>query len=328
MQRLGYLVVLMALSSSAQAGDTLSFVIGGHRVNIDAPRNCRSASCVSVSIPGIYQTRGKRDRNDDTGVAPAPVAAPVITAVKPAAAPVACAPPAPRPPLSPTLAATTTQVAAPPLPRPEPVKTASTDAPPVETPPVASPPIEKNLVEKSPVEQLPVEKPLVETPPVAAKPVTDAAPVVTKVSRRIEPEPDSPLGDWQTEGKTGTVRIEQCGKALCGYVLNLASKEDVQENVQENAQENVQPNLKGDAVLINMKPKSDRKSDTVWSGNIYSRASGNTYDATMTLKKTNTLRVEACALGRFFCSGNDWTRIAPPPQKLITSRQVTTAPRS
>ena len=324
MQRLGYLVVLMALSSSAQAGDPLSFVIGGHRVNIDAPRNCRSASCVSVSIPGIYQTRGKRDRNDDTGVAPAPAAAPVVTPVKPAAAPVACAPPAPRPPLSPTLAATTTQVVAPPPPRPEPVKTASTDAPSVETTPVVNPPIEKNWVEKSPVEKLLVEKPLVETPPVAAKPVTDAAPVVTKVSQRIEPEPDSPLGDWQTEGKTGTVRIEQCGKALCGYVLNLASKEDVQENVQEN----VQPNLKGDAVLINMKPKSDRKSDTVWSGNIYSRASGNTYYATMTLKKTNTLRVEACALGRFFCSGNDWTRIATPPQKLITSRQVTTEPRS
>src|SRR4029077_425937 len=103
MQRLGYLVVLMALSSSAQAGDTLSFVIGGHRVNIDAPRNCRSASCVSLSLAGIYQTQRKRDREDDTGVAPAPApaaaptqAAPVVTSVKPATTSV-CAPPAPRP---------------------------------------------------------------------------------------------------------------------------------------------------------------------------------------------------------------------------------------
>jgi hypothetical protein len=48
----------------------------------------------------------------------------------------------------------------------------------------------------------------------------------------------------------------------------------------------------------------------------------------MTMTGTNTLRVEACALGRFFCSGNNWTRIATPPEKLITSRQVTTAPRS
>jgi uncharacterized protein (DUF2147 family) len=326
MKRLGYLVVLMALSSSAHAGDTLSFVIGGHRVTIDAPRNCRSASCVSVSIPGIYQTRRKRDRDDDTAVAPAPVpakppvaapaptqAAPVVTSAK-AAAPVVCAPPAqPRSPLSPTLAATTTQtVPAPPL-RPEPVKTASTETLPVEKAPVANPPIETPPIETPPVETAPVE-----TAPVAAKPATDAPPVVAKVSQQTESEPDTPLGDWQTEGKTGTVRIEQCGKALCGYVLNLKS----------SVEENVEANVKGDAVLINMKPKSDLTSEVVWSGNIYSRASGNTYYATMTLKGTNTLRVEACALGRFFCSGNDWTRIATPPEKLITSRQVTTAPRS
>ena len=328
MKRLGYLVVLMVLSSSAQAGDTLSFVIGGHRVNIDAPRNCRSASCVSVSIPGIYQTRGKRDRDDDTGVAPAPakqpVAAPVVTSDKPAAAPVVCAPPSPRPPVSPTVAASTAQAVAPPPLRPEPVKTASTDAPPVEKTPVANSPIETTPIEKPGVEKFPVEKLSVETPPVAAQPAIEAAPVVAKISQRIESDPDSPLGDWQTEGKTGSVRIEQCGKALCGYVLNLASNVREDENVQEDTHAAV----KGDAVLINMKPKSDLKSEAVWSGNIYSRASGNTYYATMTMTGTNTLRVEACALGRFFCSGNDWTRIATPPEKLITSRQVTTQPRS
>jgi len=329
MKRLGYLVMLMALSSSAQAGNMFSFVVGGHRVNIHAARNCRFASCVSLSIPGFYQTHRQRDRDDDTGVAPAPApakqpapvaaptqAAPVVTSVKPAATPV-CAPPAPQPQstLSPMLAATTGQPTPVPPPRPEPIKTASSDTP---------------LAEKMPVVDLPIEKPPVEAPPLAAKPATDAAPVVTKISQRIESDPDSPLGDWQTAGKTGTVRIEQCGKALCGYVLDLPSnvQEDIGENVQENVQENLQENLrasvKGDAVLINMKPKSD----TVWSGNIYSRASGNTYHAMMTMKGTNTLRVEACAIGRFFCSGNDWTRIATAWQKLIISRQGTTEPRS
>ncbi len=222
----------MALSSSAHAGDAISFVIGGHRINIDAPRNCRSASCVSVSIPGIYQTRRKRDRDDDTAVAPAPVPAPVVTSVKPAAAPVICAPPAaPRPPVSPTLAATTTQTVPAPPPRPEPVKTASTETPPVEQSPVANPPIEK-----PPVEKPAVETPPVETAPVAAKPATDAPPVVAKVSQQAESEPDTPLGDWQTEGKTGTVRIEQCGKALCGYILNPASSVQENENVEANVQ--------------------------------------------------------------------------------------------
>ena len=191
MKRLGYLVMLMVLSSSAQAGNTFSFVVGGHRVNIDAPRNCRFASCVSLSIPGIYQAHRKRDRDDDTGVAPTPAkqpapvvaptqVAPVVTSVKPAATPV-CAPPAPQPrsPVSPTLAATTTQPAPAPPPRPEPDKTASRDSPPDEKTPVVDLPIEKPLVEQPPVE----------TPPLAAKPATDAAPVVTKVSQPIESDP-------------------------------------------------------------------------------------------------------------------------------------------
>ena len=65
MKRFLYLVVLMALSSSAQAGNSLSFVVAGHRIAIEAPRDCNSPSCVSVSIPGIYETGGGQDRDDD-----------------------------------------------------------------------------------------------------------------------------------------------------------------------------------------------------------------------------------------------------------------------
>ena len=36
-----YLVVLMALGSSAQAGNSLSFVIGGHRIQLEASQDCR-----------------------------------------------------------------------------------------------------------------------------------------------------------------------------------------------------------------------------------------------------------------------------------------------
>ena len=62
--RFFYFVVLMLLSSSAQAGNSFSLVVGGHRIRIDAPRSCRSPSCVSVSIPGIYQTHRARERDD------------------------------------------------------------------------------------------------------------------------------------------------------------------------------------------------------------------------------------------------------------------------
>ena len=75
MKRFFYLVVLMALSSSAQAGNSFSFVVAGHRITIEAPGDCNSPSCVSVSIPGIYPSRGERDRydeNDEASDAAAP----------------------------------------------------------------------------------------------------------------------------------------------------------------------------------------------------------------------------------------------------------------
>ena len=115
---------------------------------------------------------------------------------------------------------------------------------------------------------------------------------------------ETPLGDWLTEGK-GSVRIERCGRALCGHVLNPSSSDS------------------GEMVLINMKPKAA----ALWSGKIYSRDSENTYYATIAMSGPDSLWVKACALGRFFCSGNLWSRTGKP-EKLVNSRPSSPEPRS
>src|SRR5260370_21233901 len=64
MRRFWFLAVLMVLSPPAYA-DSFSFSIGGHRIHIESSRHCRSTSCASASISGIYQSRRDRDRYDD-----------------------------------------------------------------------------------------------------------------------------------------------------------------------------------------------------------------------------------------------------------------------
>ena len=54
------------------------------------------------------------------------------------------------------------------------------------------------------------------------------------------------------------MRIAECGRALCGYVIGSS-------------------NEKGEAILINMKPKTDSQ----WTGSVYSQDSGDTYYGTM-----------------------------------------------
>src|SRR5262245_13083321 len=288
MKRLCVLVVLMLAGSSAQAG-TISFSVAGHRIRIEAPRGCSSSSCASISIPGVYESRKKRDddtRNAATSPPPAPAApaqvapppvpapAPVQQTAPVAPKPVIASVPAPAPLAVYKPAAVTTQEVAAPLPPVPHVQPAATITQPCTAPPA--------------------DKPSVGFP-------TTSSPAVLNVAH--EEDPDSPLGDWETEGK-GLVRIAECGRALCGYAIKEGERE------------------KGEAILINMKPKSD----TQWSGSVYSKDSGDTYYGTMRLRGPNTLRVEACAFSRFYCNGNNWTRITSRP--IMTSRQVKNGPQS
>ncbi|SDN62763.1 DUF2147 domain-containing protein [Afipia sp. GAS231] len=285
MKRIYWLAGLMALSSPAYAGSSISFSVGGHRIHIEASPHCRSTSCASVSVSGIYDSRRRRDRFDDDDAAPAKPASPTPQMIAP-----------PAPPAN-NLPAPTVVVSAPPtVYKPAAVATQIAAAPPPPRPvqqvaiPLAPPP--------------PVQQVAIPVPPPLPAPV--AAPQVSRVSHEVEQETDdTPVGDWQTEGK-GAVRITRCGNALCGYVLNSSSDD------------------RGEAVLINMKPKDD----TQWTGNVYSHDSGDTFYGTMNLKTPNTLRVEACALYRFYCSGNNWSRISGRAESLMTSRQVSAEPRS
>jgi hypothetical protein len=308
MKRFGYLAMLMVLSSSANAAGSYSFVLRGHRISIEATRHCRSLSCVS-----IHEARRGRDRYDDLDAAPdAAPAKPVAAA--PAQAQVSPPAPAPAQPLT----RAPVQAAAPPSippagkpsiqpvvcasPQPATVGLSASAAKEVAAPP--PPKIQPSAIQApTPAAAAPVQR-----PPVAAQPAPVAAPPVLKISRDADDEPEqTPLGDWQTESSKGSVRIEQCGRALCGYILNPSS------------------NSVGETVLINMKPKAASE----WSGNIFSRDSGNTYYATMKMKGPNSLRVEACALGSFFCTGNVWSRIGAPSEQLMTSgRASSTPPRS
>jgi uncharacterized protein (DUF2147 family) len=158
---------------------------------------------------------------------------------------------------------------------------------------VPPPPVQPTVTTQPCVTPQPIET--------APSPSVPAKPMMQKALH--EEESDTPLGDWQTESK-GVVRIAQCGKALCGYAINASSDD------------------KGEAVLINMKSKTASR----WTGSVYSKDSGDTYYGTVDLKGPNTLRVEACAFSRFYCSGNNWIRISAKP--MMTSRQVESRPRS
>lgn len=186
---------LLMASSAAQAGDGYSFNIDGQKMRIEAPRNCNSLSCISVTKDGtaidMKNMNFKGRKSDDDNVAtssppPAPLAPP---APLPAANNV---PPAPAP------AADTGSERLTGLPSTPPARAAST--------------VEDQILRSKKLDEANV--------PTSA-PVANAAAPAPPMRQEAAAAATTPLGLWQTEdnkgNNKGNVRVEQCGANLCGY---------------------------------------------------------------------------------------------------------------
>ena len=263
------IVVLLLASSLTSAQAQYSFEYGGRTITIDPDRG-------TVNIPGVYDNTGKkakRPRGEEGDLDRPARKAPQQAKSAPQAAPETTPPPAAPVPAAEQAAAPSAVPAAPApaAPAAAPAAPSTTAAvAPVDTPAPAPPAI-------PPAAPAPLAAP--EPPPPAQKQA--AVPPASATSAA-----NSPLGVWLTEEKEGKVRIEQCGPNLCGYSVDKKS------------------NQNGEQVLINMKPGKDK-----WSGRIFAPNSGSSYDSTIALKGTDTLRVQGCAFGGMFCGGQTWTRV-------------------
>jgi uncharacterized protein (DUF2147 family) len=183
MKRFVAAAAILLVTTAAHAGDSYSFDIGDQSVTIDAPKDCRSADCISISIPGVFEyntKRGRRDRDSrESNTAPSPRE----DRVKPAEP--------------------STAQPAKPSPMPAPAAAASTTTPTPVSPPAATPP----AVETAKPAQSAVAA---NTPP--TDPAIKPAPTPAAAA--------SPLGIWMTEKNEGKIRIEACGNDICGYAMD------------------------------------------------------------------------------------------------------------
>ena len=224
----------------------------------------------TVQIPGVYDNTGKKAKRPRGEEGD--LDRPSRKAPQQAKSAPQAAPEA-APPAAPAPAEQATAPSAPPPPAPAPPAPAATAA----VAPIDSPAPAPQAAPAAP----PAPAPVAEPAPLPPQQKQAAAPATSTL-----PSSNSPLGVWLTEEKEGKVRIEQCGTNLCGYSVDKKS------------------NQNGEQVLINMKPGKDK-----WSGRIFDPNSGSTYDSTIALKGTDTLRVQGCAFGGMFCGGQTWTRV-------------------
>jgi hypothetical protein len=85
MKRLYVIAALLMATTAAHAGNSISFEIDGHKIRIEAPKNCEQLSCIQISAPGLSGSGFgfkdiKSNRLDDEDVAKADPPAQKFTA--------------------------------------------------------------------------------------------------------------------------------------------------------------------------------------------------------------------------------------------------------
>jgi len=274
MRKLVLIAAMLMISASAHAGG-YSFNVEGQKVRVNIPRGCASLNCINVSAPGLEDKFKNKDKDEDTSSKPATTTTATAPAAAPAPAPVTVGPG------SKVTVLTAPEASVSPAPAPAPAPVASAPAP-VSTSasskitmlsaPEAAPSTSGSTLTAPQVSLSPAPAPV----QVAAAPTTAPA---------VQPS-DSPIGVWMSEKKEGKIRVEDCNGNLCGYSVDAKT------------------GANGAQVLINMKPKGDK-----WVGRIRDTRSGSNYDSTITLRGSDKLKVQGCALGGMFCGGETWTRV-------------------
>jgi len=274
MRKLVLIAAMLMISASAHAGG-YSFNVQGQKVRVNIPRGCASLNCINVSAPGLEDKFKNKDKDEDTSSKPATTTTATAPAAAPAPAPVTVGPG------SKVTVLTAPEASVSPAPAPAPAPVASAPAP-VSTSasskitmlsaPEAAPSTSGSTLTAPQVSLSPAPAPV----QVAAAPATAPA---------VQPS-DSPIGVWMSEKKEGKIRVEDCNGNLCGYSVDAKT------------------GANGAQVLINMKPKGDK-----WVGRIRDTRSGSNYDSTITLRGSDKLKVQGCALGGMFCGGETWTRV-------------------
>jgi uncharacterized protein (DUF2147 family) len=191
MKKLAIVATLLLATTTAHAGNSISFEVNGHRIRIEAPRNCEALSCLQISGSGLsgsgFGSKSKRfddsnydDDNNVTANSDQPAAksqpAPAVQATAPIAQAPAQVAPTPAPVVAPVTAPVATTAA-----------------------PVSAPPAPAVVASTSPAPAI----------------KNDTAPAAA---------PTTPVGIWSTEENKGRVRVEPCGENLCGYAVNSGEK--------------------------------------------------------------------------------------------------------
>lgn len=107
-------------------------------------------------------------------------------------------------------------------------------------------------------------------------------------------------GRWRNPKGSVVVKIEPCGNAFCGTVVDASDK------AKAGARRGGTPNLIGTRILSEVRPNGSGG----YKGRAFEPKRNIRAPATMRLVGSSTLLVKGCVIGGLLCKEQRWTRIS------------------
>ena len=107
-------------------------------------------------------------------------------------------------------------------------------------------------------------------------------------------------GHWKNAKGSVTVKVEPCGSAWCGFVI------DATEKAKAGAREGGTPNLIGTRILTNLR----KTGSNTFKGQAFDPKRNVRVPATIRVVSPSTLSVKGCVLGGLICKEQRWLRVS------------------
>lgn len=115
-------------------------------------------------------------------------------------------------------------------------------------------------------------------------------------------------GLWRLADGKVTVRVANCGSAMCGTVVGLKKPRDDKGRPRLD-KENPDPALRARPVIgLTILRNMNAAGDGYWTGTIYNPDDGRTYRSRMKLQGADTMTVNGC-VAAVFCRSMTFVRV-------------------
>ena len=123
---------------------------------------------------------------------------------------------------------------------------------------------------------------------------------VSTLAGTADAQTTQPTGIWRNPKNSVHVRIQPCGREMCGTVVWASAR------AQQKARAAGTNNLVGAQLFRQFQ----QQSGGTWGGRVFVPDLARTVPGTLRVRSPNAVEASGCVLGRMVCRSQTWTRVS------------------